>query len=464
MELSSLTNAYYKDNDIAIYQGDALSILRDMPDNIIDCVVTSPPYHGLRDYGTEPQVWGGHSNCRHRWNINNGKLHSGRGDCQKSAKYSEQEPISDKEITDGSCLRCGAWRGSLGLEPTFELYITHLCSIFDEVKRVLKDTGTCFVNLGDTYSGSHQGYGKNTLRRLSEKKSENLGKVSSYLQKYSHTIDKPPPSSKTSLPDKSLCMIPSRVAEKMIDRGWILRNDIIWHKPSCMPQSVRDRFTVDYEHVFFFVKNKKYYFEQQFEPFKESTLVRVKHGSYSEKTNMGIQGGMKLKNQLEMFRKINTNELSGRNKRCVWTIPTQSFKSSHFAVFPERLVEPMISAGCPEFICKKCGKARKKINKVSYNIRCWRSNKEKHFDTKSTMARPNMPFMGDKIVEPLGYTDCGCNAGFNKGIVLDPFMGSGTAGVVAKRLGRKFIGIELSRQYIDEIAIPRLTPREPVLV
>lgn len=391
MDLSSLNNAYYKDNDIAIYQGDALSVLRNLPDNLVDCVVTSPPYWGLRDYGTPPQIWDGYPNCNHVWGDK--QLHPSRGnrgegiDPKHKCVGIKQPTVVDSQF----CLRCSAWRGSLGLEPTFELYVKHLCNIFDEVKRVLKEEGTLWVNLGDTYSGSHQGYGKNTLARLSEKKSENLGSVKSYLEKYKHTINKPPPSAKTSLPDKCLCMIPSRVAIEMSSRGWILRNDIIWHKPSCLPNSVKDRFTTDYEHVFFFCKNRRYYFKQQFEPFKNSSLLRAKYGSFSKKTDAGIHGGMTLKTQLEAFRKIDTGELPGRNKRCVWTIASQSFKGSHFAVYPPALITPMIDAGCSE-----------------------------------------------------------------GGIVLDPFTGSGTTGVVAKKMRRRFIGIELSKKYIEEIIMPRL--------
>ena len=151
-----------------------------------------------------------------------------------------------------------------------------------------------------------------------------------------------------------------------------------------MPSSVKDRFTVDFEYVFFFVKNKKYYFETQYEPLQDSSLLRAKYNSYSLKTDKGIHGGMNLKNQLKVFEKINKGELAGRNKRCVWRISTRPFKGSHFAVFPEDLVETPIKAGCPE-----------------------------------------------------------------NGIVLDPFMGSGTTAVVAKRFGRNYVGIELNPKYIE---------------
>ncbi len=310
-----------------IMRGDALGELKKFPDESIDCLVTSPPYWALRDYGV---------------------------------------------------------KGQLGLEKNFEEYIAKLCDIFNEVKRVLKNTGTCWVNIGDTYSGSHQGYGKNSLDRLLSKENENLGSVKSYLGKYKHAINQAPPSSKTSVANKSLCLIPFRFAIEMVNRGWILRNTIIWWKPSCMPSSVKDRFTVDFEYLLFFVKNKKYWFEQQYEPLKESSLSRAKYNSYSSKTDKGIHGGMNLKNQLKVFEKINKGELTGRNKRCVWRISTRPFRGSHFAVFPEDLVETPIKAGCPK-----------------------------------------------------------------NGIVLDPFMGSGTTAVVAKKLGRNYLGIELNPKYIE---------------
>lgn len=296
-----------------IMRGDALGELRKFPDESIDCLVTSPPYWALRDYGV---------------------------------------------------------KGQLGLEKTFEEYIAKLCDIFDEVKRALKDTGTCWVNLGDTYISKgerrHIGY--------SDPKNPKVG-IRNYIE---------PSALPQSIPEKCLAQIPFRFAIEMANRGWILRNTIIWWKPSCMPSSARDRFTVDFEYMFFFVKNKKYWFEKQYEPLKESSLSRAKYGSYSLKTDKGIHGGMNLKNQLKVFEKINNGEIQGRNKRCIWRIATRPFRGAHFAVFPEDLVETPIKAGCPE-----------------------------------------------------------------NGLVLDPFMGSGTTAVVAKRLGRNYIGIELNPKYIE---------------
>lgn len=202
------------------------------------------------------------------------------------------------------------------------------------------------------------------------------------------------PKLKTELniPPKSLCLIPSRFAIRMIEQGWILRNEIIWHKPNMMPQSVADRFSVDFEKIFFFVKSRKYYFRQQFEPLKDTK--RLKRRLLDPKKNhkctksywFSANPTISDKRRLKMFGK-------GRNKRCVWTIGTVNFSGNHFAVYPPRIVETPILAGCPK-----------------------------------------------------------------GGIVLDPFVGSGTTAIVAEKLNRQFIAIELNPEYV-KIASKRLRER-----
>src|SRR3990167_10820798 len=200
-----------KDEDVnMIIQGDSLEILKTLPDESIDCAITSPPYWALRDYGV---------------------------------------------------------KGQLGLEPTFQEYITKLCDIFDEVKRVLKKEGTCWVNIGDTYMGNssysakgRQGFGNDKIGMINKKQWTD--------PKHKNTVGRLRVREHTEsgqIIEKSLCQIPSRFAIEMTNRGWILRNEIIWHKPNCMPSSADDRFTVDFEKIFFFVKNKKYCFKQQLE-------------------------------------------------------------------------------------------------------------------------------------------------------------------------------------------------------
>ena len=211
--------------------------------------------------------------------------------------------------------------GQLGLEPTFQEYIDKLCNIFDEVKRVLKKEGTCWVNIGDTYNGNKEG------------KTDN--KVCDYLKNTTTNLH----NKKGDLPDKCLCQIPSRFAIEMTNRGWILRNEIIWHKPNCMPSSVEDRFTVDFEKVFFFVKSKKYYFEQILEPLSENTDIEYRQNLRKDKEYESKEPYEK--NFPKSFN------IQGKNKRTVWSITTKGFSEAHFATYPEALVEPMVKSGCP---------------------------------------------------------------------------------------------------------------------
>lgn len=295
-----------------IIQGDALAGLRTLPDESVDMCMTSPPYWALRDYGTNPLIWDGDPQCNHQWETTYATMHSGRGDAQKGALYKDQEPIPDKQISYASCVKCEAWKGSLGLEPTPELYITHLCDIFGEVKRVLAPHGGCWVNLGDTYAG------------------------------------------------KALCQVPSRFGIEMSKRGWFLRNRIVWHKTNAMPESCKDRFTRDFEEVYFFAKNPKYFFRQQLEDAKDGLANK-------------------------------------RNVRSVWSIPTGACSEAHFATFPSELCQVPIDAGCP-----------------------------------------------------VG------------GVVLDPFFGTGTTGLVALKQEKDFVGIELNPEYI-KMAVRRLGPFMPVI-
>ena len=313
--------------------GDCRESLKNIPNDSIDCVVTSPPYWGLRDYKTDPVIWGGSDDCVHEWNDSTKIKSVG---CGKTAIVGNQlNGASDVIINQSICSKCNAWKGQLGLEPDPNLYIKHLCDIFDQVKRVLKPSGTCWVNLGDSYSTGGGSTNKDFNERYSggasgQRKQEN--------EKPKMNID---------MPDKCLVQIPSRFALEMTSRGWILRNEIIWHKPNCMPSSVTDRFTVDFEKVFFFVKSKRYYFKQQYEKFEcndlNSPSYRKNGKSDSRTKHVGIEGVTPVFSDNGFWKP----EGAGRNKRTVWTIPTRPYSGSHFAVFPIDLIAPMIDAGCP---------------------------------------------------------------------------------------------------------------------
>lgn len=302
----------------SIYHGDALEILKTLPSQSINCCVTSPLYWGLRDYGVD---------------------------------------------------------GQLGVENDFMEFISRLIEIYKEVQRILKHTGTCFVNLGDTYAGSGNGTSVNADTSQYIKNSKQVYVLPNGTAKSNKFRN-------TNL-NKSLLMIPERFAIEMIDNGWILRNQIIWHKPNQMPSSATDRFTVDFEKIFFFVKQSTgYYFEQQLESYNNE-LDRwggsYKRNPHNEKFDVAQKANA---NSLARERDMRPNP-DGRNMRTVWSINTEPFSDVHFATYPEKLVARMIKAGCPE-----------------------------------------------------------------NGIVLDPFMGAGTTGLVARKLNRNYVGIELNEKYI----------------
>lgn len=528
-----------------IILGHALNVLPKLLSESVNCVVTSPPYWNLRDYGIEPVIWDEDKNCKHEWGNKTITLKhkSGETNPGKESWFKDRGASDDKG--NCFCIKCGAWRGSLGLEPTFELYIKHLCDIFDEVKRVLRKDGTCWVNIGDSYGGTQ-------------------GKNAGWPD--SKTRAKVPQQLKPKQYAKCLLDIPYRFSIEMTNRGWIKRNTIIWWKPNCMPSSAPDRFTIDFEYLFSFVKNNKtlfwtnektlecidkkslgtkgiegkdwewrlcpacsdknyfnirtrdvmkkqkdcpqfkasdkekeniknkicprckglrkikysfwtghdYWFEQQFEKYAPSTLPRMDRGVNVNKWTFGANGqtphnlsqprlnkkrGYKMKQpdkgtQYPQYhgKDINYGKQS-RNKRCVWVIATQPFPEAHFAVYPEGLIEIPIKAGCPEFVCKKCGKARVKIFKEAIGGtkgHSWHDHSadmEKGNVKKQTGSEYNTYKRGNFI----GYSDCGCDHsnGWDSGIVLDPFIGSGTTALVALKQRKRFIGIEIKQEYID---------------
>lgn len=354
-----------------IIKGNSLEVLQTLPGESINCIVTSPPYWGLRDYGIEPIIWDGDADCEHEW----GKARKIPATTQWNTggvfDPKNRKVVQEEKYIGQFCKKCGAWKGSLGLEPIFELYIKHLCTIFDETKRVLRKDGTCWVNLGDTYNNSTNG-GK----LASDKSGLCSGKGRNPKLDNSVFVIR----DKQCLPTKSLCLIPQRFAIEMVNRGWICRNVIIWHKPNCMPSSAKDRFTVDFEYLFFFVKNKKYWFEQVFEPHLSppDQIKRQKRLDNPSKYSQWIGGGSHS-GGVGYFEQ-------GRNKRTVWTIPTKPYPEAHFAVYPAELIRTCIKAGCPK-----------------------------------------------------------------GGVVLDPFIGSGTTAEEAIRQGKNYIGIELKDEYIELI-------------
>lgn len=277
--------------------GDARAILQTLPSQKVDCIVTSPPYYKQRDYEHALQI---------------------------------------------------------GNENTVEDYVRRLVQVFAECQRVLKDTGTLWLNIGDKFS------------------------------------------------DGLLLGLPWRIAFGLVDQGWILRSDIIWHKPNAMPHSVKNRPTVDHEYLFLFAKTQDYYYDADAirEPhitFTEKSRMRGGRNHFGKRNGTPEQGKNEGNSNLHDGRWDQAFHPLGRNKRTVWSVPLGKNRDAHFAVFPEKLIEPCILAGSP-----------------------------------------------------------------SDGLVLDPFVGTGTVTAVAKRLGRCYLGIDLNPKYV-EIATERANQEQILL-
>lgn len=301
--------------------GDNRQTIKQIADKSIQTVVTSPPYFGLRDYGTGTWI-GGDDNCSHR------------RDTKRSDKTITGHKNFDSMLGVGDaiykeeCLRCGAKREDLqiGLETTPEAFIEELCKVFDEVWRVLKDDGTLWVNLGDSYAGSGKGPAGNIG------KDSDAGQARHLEGKHSAIVP-------DGLKPKDLIGIPWRFAFAMQERGWYLRQDIIWHKPNPMPESVTDRCTKSHEYIFLLTKNPRYYFDHESikMPVKQDWGTRDRTNGKYHNEGTGLQPHSGLEKSYEMA-----------NKRSVWSITTSRYKDAHFATYPPELVEPCILAGSKE--------------------------------------------------------------------------------------------------------------------
>jgi len=366
-----------------IYCGDALTVLKTFPDECVDTCVTSPPYWGLRDYGVE---------------------------------------------------------GQIGLEKTPEEYVEKLVIVFREVRRVLKKTGTLWLNLGDTYFGS--GCGTNDYRTPG---SISLSRPELYRSPRPQNNKKHP-----FLKPKDLVGIPWMVAFALRDDGWYLRSDIIFAKVNPMPESVRDRPTKAHEYIFLMSKSEKYFYDA--DAIREPANMNRWGGDIYKPAGKGNQFNVR---GLERERSVFGSGF--RNKRSVWFIPTEPFPEAHFATFPKALVEPCIKAGTSEKgNCPKCGKPweriLEKLDKRHWTERGDYSSSKKMQALKATGFRNDGGgrFWGDSSIT-IGWRPT-CSCGIEEAVpavVLDPFMGSGTVGLVAKSLGRNYIGIELNPEYVE---------------
>ena len=484
---------------VRLYNADARSI--PLPDESVHCVVTSPPYWNLRDYGLAPSVWGGDLECPHYWS--DGVVPPGaRSSDSKSGSKQQDANRRDRIPTSACCGECGAWSGTLGLEPTVGLYVAHIVEIFREVWRVLRKDGTCWINLGDSYSGRREG----------------------------------------DLKPKDLVMMPARVALALQADGWWLRSPVIWDKPNPMPESVRDRPTTAHEYVWLLSKSGALTYwthrdlpgtrtapqpdyrwtdratgiEYRTEPLDWSddlidcldcegigeitytygqasffegppTLVKVcarcNHGDAEtpgrirrwKRINLwqghdyfydavgsgeiaenarwpgvGPQHG-KERDRGEKYQPMSSHNV--RHAGTVWRIATRPFRGNHFATFPEDLPRRCIMAGTSEYgVCAECGAP-------------WERCVER--DQRMLRREPaHVPGNCATKTDSTGWTDgnprttgwqptCGHDAERVPATVLDPFVGSGTTAVAAQKLGRRSVGVDASEEYL-RLAVMRL--------
>ncbi len=353
---------------------DCLEFMRQMPAESVHCVVTSPPYWGLRDYGVE---------------------------------------------------------GQLGLEKTPEEYIAKMVEVFREVRRILRKDGTLWLNMGDSYCGGGRGFG------YGGKQDTNKG------------CDGMPKSTvPPGLKEKDLCMMPHRLALALQKDGWWIRSDIVWHKPNPMPESCTDRPTKSHEYIFLCTKSAKYYYDadairgksvdpESFSGRRErnaGTMDNTDPDNYKFHGSIGDDGKLR-----------SGQTYPKRNKRSVWTIPTQAYSEAHFATFPEKLVEPCIKAGTSEKgCCPECGAPwARVVEKDRKPTRAGHTQKTEdyNYDTQRHVTE----------TKTIGWQPgCSCSktAVPVPCLVYDLFFGAGTVGLVAYKLNRHWLGTELNPEYV----------------
>lgn len=403
-----------------------------LADGSVHCVVTSPPYWGLRDYGTARWV-GGAPECAHRQAATGGSQNKGNNN-------REGAPFKDR------CGLCGAERvdDQLGLEPTPEEYVATMVAVFREVWRVLRDDGTCWLNLGDSYVSNASGAKPQTGFPVNRR----LAREAIWL---SNANGGP------GLKAKDMVGIPWRVAFALQADGWYLRSDVIWSKPNPMPESVTDRPTKAHEYLFLLAKRERYYYDA--EAIKEPAEYREPNSPQSIKSpyDQGFtRRGKALTSPRMDGNSWNENNgrgfipaALGRNRRSVWEIATQPYPEAHFATFPEALVEPCVLAGTSEYgCCGRCGAPWERMVERSGGTigEAWHDHNQ-----DLVRGQRNSPQTSDgtyKVVTTGWQPTCDCGPGPpTPPLVLDPFAGSGTVGLVCHRLGRRFVGTELKPEY-----------------
>ncbi len=383
-----------------IFCGDALAVLKQFPDACVQCCITSPPYYALRDYGVI---------------------------------------------------------GQIGLEATPAEYIAKLVDVFREVKRVLREDGTCWITIGDSYAGGKRGRADS-------------GDGGKFAGPRIEPRDNPIP---VGFKPKDLMMIPARLAIALQDDGWWLRSDIIWHKLTAMPEPVTDRPVSAHEHIFLLAKSERYFYDAEAirEPLKPKTLTT--YGTKHRSQGNDALGKVKSDNwgctiETRQPRRTPDGKIAGANKRNVWSVASQPYPGSHFATFPPKLIEPAVLAGTSPQACEHCGAPwrRQVLKQLTANPGGGQKRASTAVPGNSPIGATSVFRTGMSFVHhTTGWEPtCACphNTGMGKCIILDPFLGAGTVALVAREQNREFIGIELNEAYV-RLAEKRVATVQPVL-
>ena len=427
-----------------IRQGDSLNALRAMPDQSVQCCVTSPPYFGLRDYRTAK--WeGGDAGCDHLPKLRPRAERERRGLTGGTATI-------DESIGNGGrhrefCGKCGARRvdSQIGLEATPDEYVASLVQVFREVRRVLRNDGTLWLNIGDSYNNADKwgGGGPNTGKHTRAPD----GSIESWnaVRRRWSGMDGCKP--------KDLIGIPWMVAFALRADGWYLRSAIIWSKPNPMPESITDRPTSAYEHVFLLTKSARYFYDAQAiaEPsINAGAEVALGTRSLSKRHADGI-GVPRTGNALVGTVTVTPT----RNKRNVWDVATQPYAEAHFATFPTTLIEPCILAGSSPRACGECGAPWERDIELVGGQTTGRTAAQAAAAAAKGIQHARFPvngsvgqFKATSVTRGRAPT-CSHNDDSTRSLVLDPFTGSGTVGVVCEWHARDFVGIELNSEYAE---------------
>ena len=388
-------------------------------------------------------MFGGDAGCEHVWGaqfartVNPQRDHNGKGDFGTTrGQESWRNGAGTTQNQGAFCSLCGAWKGQLGLEPTPELYVAHLMEYLRAIWRVLRDDGTLWLNLGDSYANTKQG----NTNEAPDKRPRPYFEEGTHRMQFKKQI---PPG----LKPKDLVMIPFRVALAAQADGWWVRSVIIWSKPNPMPESVRDRPTTAHEYVFLLTKSKTYFYD--------ADAIREPHAEKSFTVHTTPRKGTGVESKGERFnswleepgrgRQLNP---AGRNKRTVWEIATAAYSGAHYATFPPKLVEPMILT-TPTKVCAECGAGYERVTELHDPEGRLGKGYHDHADDLGRGQRGVFPAKGAPTRTTLGFRPtCSCNAQTKPAVILDPFCGRGTVLKEARAKGRDWIGIDVDPQSI----------------